>query len=121
MHWTREMQQCRFDLPKLEWQNAISTTMAFDEIINQTLVRSGVLNNQMNEKQLANLLNKVRREVGRSSGGVQQHRDAPQSKQIIAALAFKATHPGPVWIHLLWFWGYLCLETTIHAAEMTDM
>jgi hypothetical protein len=77
------MQQCRFDLPKLEWQNAISTTKAFDEIINQTLVRSGVLNNQMNEKQLANLLNKVRREVGRSLGGVQQHRDAPQSKQII--------------------------------------
>ena len=44
-----------------------------------------------------------------------------EKKARFTVLAFKATRPGPVGIHLLWFWGFSCWETTIYATEMADM
>jgi len=78
--WTRELQQCRFDSTKLKCQNATLAMEATDEITNQILVQSGVFNNRMNENSSPTSSTKFGERLESSLGGLQQHREAPQSK-----------------------------------------
>jgi hypothetical protein len=53
---------------------------ATDEITNQILVQSGVFNNRMNENSSPTSSTKFGERLESSLGGLQQHREAPQSK-----------------------------------------